>query len=261
MAQYRGGKPNPFDGCDDEGAFQTNNTRGKNPFDDDEAEDNFEEVGQSTDFLRIKQEKELLEKRMIESTYRSVGLINESQQVATETGESLQVQREKLERTNKTLEKMQDDLNETDRNITGLKSIWGTMSNWFKKPVKKSVPVDDSEGQKDDGLSSKESTALKETNDGIHRNLNQLRMINVQEPHSVRQSGAHNYNEPTSVDNIVDKNLDQMLAGLSMLKTHGLALGDEIDSQNKLLDDISSKVEKTDTKIGFQENKIRKILK
>jgi len=80
--------------------------------------------------------------------------------------------------------------------------------------------------------------------------------MNVQESVSVRYPS-----EPTSVDDIVDKNLDQMLAGLSMLKNQGLALGNEIDSQNVLLDDISSKVDKTDVRIGSQDNKIRKILK
>ena len=68
-------------------------------------------------------------------------------------------------------------------------------------------------------------------------------------------------NPVSSTNEIVDKNLEEMLAGLSVLKNQGLALGSEIDSQNELLDDISSKVQKTDVRIGTQESKIRKILK
>lgn len=267
MAYYRGGKSNPFDDSNDEDCYRsTSNNRNPfddskstihstNPFDDDGEEDNFEDVGKSPEFLRLKQEKDLLEKRMIDSTYRSVGLIAESQQIAIDTGEDLKVQREKLERTNRTLDKMQDDLNETDRNITGLKSIWGTMSNWFKKPIKRTTASEDS-GSKEENNRSNNSNEIKENNERIQKSIRPIAQMNVQESVSVRYPS-----EPTSVDDIVDKNLDQMLAGLSMLKNQGLALGNEIDSQNVLLDDISSKVDKTDVRIGSQDNKIRKILK
>ena len=130
---------------------------------------------------------------------------------------------EKLERTNKTLDKMQDDLNETDRNINGMKSIWGTMSNWFEKPLKRSTPAPSSNAE--------ESNDRKDTDDNnvAGRSQGERRAQNVQR-----------YDEPQTVDDIVDKNLDQILAGLSMLKDQGLAFGNEIESQNRIIDDIFS---------------------
>ena len=73
-------------------------------------------------------------------------MIIESQSSAMETAEALRKQREQLERTSKNLDKINGDLDESDRNITSLKSIWGTMSNWFKKPLKKVAEGADQQG-------------------------------------------------------------------------------------------------------------------
>ena len=189
MARYGGGNRNYFGGNDDDD-FQPN-TRNKNPFDDDEEEEdnNFEDIGSSSDFLRLKQEKDLLEQRMIDSSYRSVNMIHESQHIANETGADLKVQREKLERTNKTLDSMQDDLKETDRNITSLKGIWGTMSNWFKKPIQKTASESNSPKQSVKGISDE----IKDNNEDIQKNLKRMDQANVGGSHRE----THSYGEPS----------------------------------------------------------------
>ena len=271
MAQY---KSRFGDDDEDNGTWRSYNQRQqRNPFDDDteEAENNFEDVGQSPEFLRLQREKELLEQRMVDSSYRSVNMINESQQIASDTAQDLHLQREKLERTNRTLDAMQDDLAESDRNITSLKSVWGTMTNWFKKAPSKPPPKTTTSAADDEDYLGGSSTrgdfgaGSGRIDDGdIQRNL---RRLDDMEPASSARVGgggkqqSYSNKQPSSVDAIVDNNLDAMLAGLGDLKTRGLALGNEIDSQNVLLDDIYSKVEKTDARVTAQEGKIRKILK
>jgi len=207
---------------------------------------------------------------MVDSSFRSVNLINESQQLASNTAEDLQVQREKLERTNQRLDAMQDDLNESDRNITGLKSIWGTMSNWFKKPVSRATPPPSKPNDNDLEESERDlSGDIRATDQDIQQNLQKLDNVepgfggsgSARGRQQQQQSYGVSSRQPQSVDAIVDNNLDQMLAGLTALKTQGLALGSEIDSQNAIIDDIQGKVEKTDARVGAQESRIRKILK
>lgn len=255
-------RKNPFDEEDD---FHYGN-RNTNPFDDDddyirrkqrtnpfeEEDNNFEDVGKSPEFMRLQQEKELLEKRMVDSSFRSVNMINESQQVAGETAEDLMIQREKLERTNKTLDKMQDDLNSTDRNINSMKSIWGTMTNWFKKPLKPST--NDTKTDNTDAIDS-----MKESNQNNATRVGGLDNFPKSSPAMHHQPQM--YQQSNNVNDVVDRNLDNMLAGLTMLKGQAVALGEEVDYQNQLLDTISQKVDKTDDRITNQDSKIRKMLK
>ncbi|XP_057294958.1 soluble NSF attachment protein 29-like isoform X2 [Hydractinia symbiolongicarpus] len=224
--------------------------RDRNPFED---EDNFEDISDTPELARIKQEKELYQQRMIDSSYRSLRMINESQGIASETAEELRKQREQLERTDKNLDKISGDLKQTDRNITSLKSIWGTMSNWFKKPVQ----TDDPHTEDSRANALKINQDIRRDNNEIKNNL---RTINQRADLSWEGDSDANVRQ-SSTDAIVDKNLDNMMAGLEILKNQGMALGAEIDDHNVLLDRIQRKTETADANIENQNLRIRKILK
>jgi hypothetical protein len=51
-----------------------------------------------------------------------------------------------------------------------------------------------------------------------------------------------------------------MSANLARLRSLGTALGSEVDDQNKLLDDIQRKADKSDVVIRHQDNQMKKIL-
>jgi hypothetical protein len=51
-----------------------------------------------------------------------------------------------------------------------------------------------------------------------------------------------------------------MSANLARLQTLGKALGDEVDDQNKLLDNIQRKADKNDSVIRNQDAQMKKIL-
>ena len=233
------------------------NPKNSNPF--AQEDDDFDDLSNDPELNSVKQQKDYYRQQMVASSNRSVRMIAESQATAIETAEELRKQREQLERTNKNLDKMNDDLNQSERHITSLKSIWGTMSNWFKKPVESSQPVDKPTRNQDSDAS------LKATNQEIQNNLKQLDKVNLtfdsNHTRNNLSSGEFNPRLTTNEDEIVDNNLDQLLAGLTVLKGHGLALGNEIDEQNQLLDDIHQKAGRMDDKVELQNKRINKILR
>eukprot|EP00111_Clytia_hemisphaerica_P011568 TCONS_00034010-protein len=228
---------------------------GKNPF-EDEDEDKFQDLSDDPELMNIRQQQDLYRQKMVQSSNRSVQMIIESQSTAMETSEALRKQREQLERTSKNLDKINGDLDESDRNITSLKSIWGTMSNWFKKPVKKVDNAADQQGPS----SEEEDKQLQAETKELQQNLRKLDNFDVHSSsYTGSSSGGARYR--TEEDDIVDKNLDTMLAGLTMLKGQGMALGKEIDEHNDMLEDIQRKTDKSDVRIEDQNKRMNKILR
>lgn len=59
----------------------------------------------------------------------------------------------------------------------------------------------------------------------------------------------------------LDSNLDQLQLGLGRLKNLALGLGQEISDQNEYLDKITSKSERVDDTIKFQNKQMQKHLR
>lgn len=60
---------------------------------------------------------------------------------------------------------------------------------------------------------------------------------------------------------ILEANLEEMSGNINRLKGLARGLGDEIDYQNDLLDQISNKTEQADFALGKQNKDITKLLK
>ena len=215
----------------------------KNPFDDDA----FEEI-HSSESSRIQSEKQLYEKRMLDSSKRSLILIEESKDIACKTEEELQSQEESLLRTEATLDKINGDIDIANRHITSLKSIWGTIGNYFRKPPptkKEDVPPPP----------GKHSAETKQAG---------RKMAN--EPATSSSTGWEDKKEifssqPSNVNTVLDKNLDSMLSGLIELKGHALLLGDTLDRHDDIIDRVTYKATIADKRIEESDKNIRKILK
>lgn len=227
----------------------------RSKFTEEENNDNFHDLSDDPEMMNIRQQQDYHRQQMVQSSNRSVQMIIESQTTAIETADELRKQREQLERTSKNLDKINSDLNESDRNITSLKGIWGTMSNWFKKPLKKT----EEDSSKTHRSSEDDDRRLQEEARNIQQNLKKLDNIDVDSGAHSGASGASQYR--TAEDDIVDKNLDTMLAGLTMLKSQGLSLRNELDDHNELIVDISKKSETADVRIEDQNKRMNKILR
>jgi synaptosomal-associated protein 29 len=60
---------------------------------------------------------------------------------------------------------------------------------------------------------------------------------------------------------MIDRNLEDMCTSVSHLKGLAEGLGEEIDSQNEILDRLNDKVDKADFTIIRQNKEINKLLK
>lgn len=208
----------------------------RNPFEDE----SFEEI-HSYERSRIQSEKQLYEKRMLDSSNRSLRLIEESKDIACKTEEELQSQEESLLRTEKNLDQINGDLDIANRHITSLKSIWGTIGNYFRKPVEpKKV----------------EMPAKAKTNEEISKNQPKVTASRGwEEGKDVYSSG------PSNVNAALDKNLDSMMSGLTQLKGHALLLGDTLDRHDDIIERVTYKATVADSRIDDTDKKIRQILK
>merc|ERR1711931_527710 len=97
--------------------------RKKNPFDED-ADDNL---------LRMQAQISHHEDACLESTKRALASITDSERTGVATAEELVAQREQLERVDQRLDETQTTLKASQRSLNGIKSVWGGLTNMFKK--------------------------------------------------------------------------------------------------------------------------------
>ena len=214
---------------------------GRNPFEDD----TFEEI-HSFESSRIRSERQLFEKRILDSSSRSLRLIEESKDIACKTEEELQSQEESLLRTEATLDRINGDMDIANRHITSLKSIWGTIGNYFRKPVQPQKPE----------VLTKDNETGKEYLGGKPKNERPAASsMGWEDSSDVFDTQRQN------VNTILDKNLDSIMSGITELKGHALLFGETLDRHDDIIDRVSYKTTMADKKIEDSDKNIRKILK
>lgn len=65
--------------------------------------------------------------------------------------------------------------------------------------------------------------------------------------------------EDEAMENEIDDNLDQLQGAVGKLKHLGLAMGQEVESQNKHIDRITGKVDKVDDEIALNRSRLDRI--
>ena len=215
---------------------------GRNHFEDDP----FEEI-HSDESSRIRSERQLYEKRSVDSSNRSLRLIEESKSTACKIEEELQYQEDSLVRTEETLDRINGDIDIANRQITSLKSIWGAIGNYFRKPLQPQKPQ----------LPDK-NTEAKHDYSQIRPRANQTSTTSVgwEEHKDVFDPEP----QGTAAD-VLDKNLDSIRVGLSELKGHALLLGETLDRHDDIIERVTYKAGMADKRIEESDRKIRQILK
>ena len=205
--------------------------------------------------------KREIEQRTVQSSQRSVGLLYESERVGQATAEELARQKEQLKATESRLDDINATLKQSERHLTGIKSVFGGLRNYFSgaKPVTNTAgasgtpsgatPSGSGGLASSGGMSDADSARLDS-----HRNANHpgLRVRGVAD-------------DPTSsssdVDAILDRNLDEMSLGLSRLKGMANDLNAELSEHNDLLDRLDHKTSSTHFRVEKQNKEMNKILK
>lgn len=209
----------------------------------------------------LQQEVMRTAKSAVDSSHRSLGLIYESEKMGTETAEELMRQGEALKRTERMVDNMDQDLKTSQKHINSIKSVWGGLVNYFKKPEVKPEPEPPAAYKASDKLQNALASS-KEHEDkyqASHPNLRKLDTGGFGSSASEGQNGYPRNSHLRAAHQTLDNNLDEMCSGLSRLKSLGLGLQAEIDDQDVSLDALMGKVDKMDTKISNTNQQIRNL--
>ncbi|KAI3372679.1 hypothetical protein L3Q82_023145 [Scortum barcoo] len=252
---------NPFADDDDDEDFKPR-SRG---FDDDPSDSGMTEAERRQRYLQ--QEVMRTAQSAVDSSYRSVGLIYESEKMGIETAEELMRQGEVLKRTDKMLDNMDEDLKTSQRHINSIKSVWGGLVNYFKgKPETKPPPEQPRAYQASERLQTALSSSREHEDkyQASHPNLRKLDTGGFGASASIDESssGQNGYSQNRHLreaHQTLDKNLDEMCSGLSRLKNLGLGLQAEIEDQDDSIDSLMNKVDKMDLKIHNTNQQIKKL--
>ena len=178
-------------------------------------------------------------RRMEESSARSLRVLNETMRIGIDTTEELERQAESLDKTERRLDEMHVDLDKGERNLRKIKSPFGGISNYFsrKKTVK---DVTDPKDYKEPP-SSKSRSASAQAQSRPQRKQQQA--------------------PPESTGNdVVDRNLDEMEKGLHQLKGVGEMMGRQLDDSDKQLDRVAHQLNRNHKEIEELNEGIRKEL-
>lgn len=226
---------------------------------------------------QLLEERRRIEERTLQSSKMSLGLVYESEKIGLSTAEDLVKQGEKLQNVDRNLDSMNSTMKVTQKHLTSMKSLFGGIKNYFSKtpdthtiPSSQSVPG--SIGIKPNGYKS----SLTETIGQVSSELDSRSADN--HPALVRRGlGSNPFDEedemekngPKSgyaarsrqVDQQLDNNLGELDLGLNRLKNLALGLGNEIESQNEMIERITTKAERAEDTIGHQNRQMKQILK
>ncbi|XP_077149554.1 synaptosomal-associated protein 29 [Ranitomeya variabilis] len=253
-------------------------SRSYNPFDEDEDDDfkpvkwNSEEDPYESPADRRRREEadrqralqqEVLRRAQstVDSSNRSVSLMYESEKVGVETAEELMRQGEALKRSEKMVDKMEQDMKTSQRHINSIKSMFSGFTNYFRAKPAETPPQN---GAYDYNASSKLQDAMsksKEQEDNYeatHPNLLKRDTVDTSRGFGAT-SAEYQHKNPVLRDYHmkIDNNLDDMSSGLGRLKNLALGLQSEIDDQDEIIGRLTGKVDNLDLNIKTTDKKIR----
>jgi len=211
-----------------------------------------------------------IETSTVESSNRSLGLLYESEKVGTATGAELQRQKEQLLRTEGRLDEINNTLKQSERHLTGIKSVFGGIKNYlFAKnsglpPASAHQPSTSQNmlhSKSEESIAS--SSSRRPTYTGSYQPENdRLDTIREQNHPALKSRGLVEDMEKTaSADEVLDRNLDEMAMGLSRLKGLALDLNAELDEHDDILIRLDDKASRTGIKVEKQNKDLSKLLK
>ncbi|KAI1901126.1 hypothetical protein AGOR_G00056990 [Albula goreensis] len=254
-----------------------------NPFADDDDDDVVEDFGRGGGYddskesrlseaerrqRYLQQEVMRTAQSAVDSSHRSLGLIYESEKMGTDTAEELMRQGEALKRAERMVDGMDEDLKTSQRHINSIKSVWGSITNYFKPKPETKPPTEQAPAYQP---SSKLQNALSESKEQEHKyqashpNLRKLDTSGFGASGSMSDAPASSQNGYSKNQHLraahqqLDDNLDEMCSGLSRLKNLGLGLQAEIDDQDVSLDNLLGKVDRMDLKINSTNQQLKNL--
>ncbi|XP_049942312.1 synaptosomal-associated protein 29 [Schistocerca serialis cubense] len=257
--RYLSNQNSPFfaieDDVDDE-TFLRNSRVGKSGYNQDRVD--LEDRRQ-----QLLERKREIEERTLASSNRSITMLRDSEQIGVATAEELLRQREQLERTDKRLDDINATLRFSQKHIQGIKSVMGSLKNYFSGKSNEQPP-----GSKEKSSIDADNKTKSPLVDTIDRTRSAPGLVSPVDSHpGLRTRGlttdtfaSADTNDMSDMQLALDRNLEEMCGSLSRLKGLAAGLGEEIDSQNELLDKITDKTDTADTTLQRQNKDMRRLL-
>ena len=176
---------------------------------------------------------------MEDTSANSLRTLNECLHMGVDTAQELDRQAEALDRTEKRLDEMYLDLDQSKKHMRQIKSPFGGIANYFARK-KKVEEVTDPKIPK--GVAAQSQTKRSSTKGS-----------GAVAPPSL--SGFQSTGNAT-----VDRNCDEMSKALHQLRGMGELIGEQLDDSSTQIDRIQYKVDRTDVKIKGVNKDIRRQL-
>ncbi|XP_074247668.1 synaptosomal-associated protein 29 [Saimiri boliviensis] len=200
------------------------------------------------------------------STSRSLTLMYESEKVGVASSEELARQRGVLERTEKMVDKMDQDLKISQKHINSIKSVFGGLVNYFKsKPAETSAEQNGTLVSQPNSRLKEAISTSKEQEAKYQASHPNLRKLDDTDPiprgaGSAVSTDAYPKNPHLrAYHEKIDSNLDELSMGLGRLKDIALGIQTEIEEQDDILDRLTTKVDKLDVNIKSTERNVRQL--
>lgn len=176
-------------------------------------------------------------RRMEETSGQSLRTLNECLHMGADTAEELEVQAESLDRTEKRLDEMHVNLDQSKRHMRHIKSPFGGIANYFARKKK----LDDTTDPKMQKGSTRGSSQSSSASGGpvAPPSMNGLKSTGNQ---------------------VVDRNCDEMSKALHQLRGVGELIGQQLDDSSDQIERVNYKMERTDVKIKGVNRDIRRQL-
>ena len=217
---------------------------------------------QQRQFLMKKQE---IEERTLASANNSLGLLYESEKVGAATGHELQRQKEQLLRTEGRLDEINSTLKTSERHLNGIKSVFGGIKNYLFAKNSSAAPASPSPSPSSSsvcGMPTQSNEERKMSSNFHHMDDDGLDTLREENHPALRSRGLlENQNTAASVDEVLDKNLDEMAMGLSRLKGLALDLNTELDEHEDIMNRLDDKSAQAGIKVTKQNKDMSKLLK
>ncbi|KAF7285910.1 hypothetical protein GWI33_009381 [Rhynchophorus ferrugineus] len=202
--------------------------------------------------------KRQIEESTIRSSEQSLSILRDSEQIGIATAEELMRQREKLEKTDKQLDDINNTLRFSQKHINGIKSVFSSLKNYMSGRNDKSPTTSSSTPSTESTSSTNLQSKLERYDRFSEHPATRLRGNDFNEPPTQQYSYSSGSKDFSAK---LDANLQEMCSNISRLKGLASELGEEIDSQNDLIDNITNKAEKAELTVQKQNKDMQKILK
>ncbi|KAK9506373.1 hypothetical protein O3M35_008325 [Rhynocoris fuscipes] len=193
-----------------------------------------------------------IEENTLKSTQRTLAQIKETEIIGITTAEELIHQREQLEKASTQLDQVSDALKFSQKQIQGIKGIFSGIKSFFT--IKSTFPKKKSLVQEPLTESKSELSTLLDKSINVKTELHPALKLTDKYCNN-NNDEAHQSNKE-----LINRNVEDVLKSVKKLKVLATGLGNEIDEQNEIIDDIIGKTEIVDITLVKQNREIHKIL-